>query len=236
MDYSDIERVNAGLSGIDVKGKNYVMVPQRVKAFRMLYPQGFIKTEMISLADGVCVMRSKAGYYDNGQEIILGTGMAYEKETSSFINKTSYIENCETSSVGRCLGFLGLGIEGGGICSAEELANAISNQGSPAQVRQTVAPKAEAKAEVTTSAKVPKAPTTAKEYVANELVFMGELFGIPDKTEMLEKFGIMRKKLIEGKVIPDIPSDQQTMEQARNMIEAIYANFKPSGDTSCKVN
>lgn len=127
--YEQIQKVNEDMTGIDVKGKNYVMVPQRVTAFRKLYPEGFIKTHIISKEDGVVTMQATVGYYgEHGETVILGTGMAYEKETSSYINKTSYIENCETSAVGRALGFLGLGIEGGGICSAEELANAINNQ------------------------------------------------------------------------------------------------------------
>ena len=129
INYEQIQKVNEELTGIDVKGKNYVMVPQRVTAFRKLFPTGYIVTELLSNDGGVCVMKTKVGYYDeNGETHILATGMAYEKETSSYINKTSYIENCETSAVGRALGFLGLGIEGGGICSAEELANAINNQ------------------------------------------------------------------------------------------------------------
>ena len=58
---------------------------------------------------------------------VLGTGYAYEKETSSFINKTSYIENCETSAVGRALAMVGIGTDAS-MCSAEELVNAINNQ------------------------------------------------------------------------------------------------------------
>lgn len=126
--FAEIQKANEGLASIDVKGKDYVLVAQRVKAFRMLFPEGFIKTDIVSLESGVCVMQSRVGYYDNGNEIVLGTGTAYERQESSFINKTSFAENCETSAVGRALGFLALGIDGGGICSAEELANAIRNQ------------------------------------------------------------------------------------------------------------
>ena len=129
--YEQIQKANEGLTSIDIKGKDYIQVPERVKAFRMLFPAGFIRTNIVSLEKGVCVMQSKVGYYENGHEIVLGTGMAYEKEENGFINKTSYIENCETSAVGRALGFLALGIDGGGICSAEELMNAIRNQDHP---------------------------------------------------------------------------------------------------------
>ena len=126
--FEQIQKANEGLACIDFKGKDYVLVAQRVKAFRKLFPEGFIQTDIISLENGVCVMKTRVGFYENGNEVILGTGLAYEKEANGYINKTSYIENCETSSVGRALGFLALGIDGGGICSAEELANAIKHQ------------------------------------------------------------------------------------------------------------
>ena len=128
ISYADIQKANETLHFTDVKGKNYAEVPQRVKAFRMLYPQGFIITDMVSNEGGVCVFKASAGYYDeNGIARILGTGTAYEREGSSFINKTSYIENCETSAVGRALGFINLGSETS-IASAEEVANAVLQQ------------------------------------------------------------------------------------------------------------
>ena len=55
------------------------------------------------------------------------TGYAYEMVGSSQINKTSALENCETSSVGRALGFLNIGIDGS-MATAEEIANAIHQQ------------------------------------------------------------------------------------------------------------
>ncbi len=58
---------------------------------------------------------------------IVATGHAYEKEDSSFINKTSYIENCETSAVGRALGFVGIGVDND-IASAQEVLNAEQQQ------------------------------------------------------------------------------------------------------------
>ena len=126
--YEQILKANEGLSTIDLKNKPYVLVPERVKAFRKLFPEGFIVTDILSLENGVVTMKSEVGYYEGDRRVVLGTGMAYEKEANGYVNKTSYIENCETSAVGRALGFLALGIDGGGICSAEELVNAINNQ------------------------------------------------------------------------------------------------------------
>lgn len=122
--FEDLQKANTSIKTTDIKGKDYAEVNQRIKAFRSLCPHGAIVTEMMSNEDGVCVFR--ATVYDEDKQII-GTGTAYEKESSSYINKTSYIENCETSAVGRALGMCGFGIDTS-IASYEEVANAIENQ------------------------------------------------------------------------------------------------------------
>ena len=129
MDYKDISRVNGEIQMIDMRGKDYAMVPERVTAFRKLYPEGFITTEIVAMEGPVVLMKAKAGYYrEDGTEVVLATGMAREERGKGMVNSTSHIENAETSAVGRCLGFIGLGLNGGGICSAEELVNAITAQ------------------------------------------------------------------------------------------------------------
>ena len=128
MTFEELQKANQSIATTNIKGKEYAEVNQRIKAFRMLYPEGCIRTKLVSNSDGVCVF--KASVYANGDGIsatLLGTGHAYERESSSFINKTSYIENCETSAVGRALGMCGFGIDTS-VCSAEELNNAIINQ------------------------------------------------------------------------------------------------------------
>ena len=124
MKYLDLAIANEQIKTTDIKGKEYSEVSQRIKAFRMVYPQGSIQTEMLSNENGVCVFKAII-CDENG--CILGTGTAYEKENSSFINKTSFIENCETSAVGRALGMCGFGIDVS-VASAEEVQNAINNQ------------------------------------------------------------------------------------------------------------
>lgn len=125
--YEQIKAVSDGIVTTDIKGKQYAGVNGRINAFRRLYPQGFISTEIVSMEAGVVVMKATCGYYENGQAVILGTGLAYEREGSSNINKTSYIENCETSAVGRALGMAGLGINTA-VASSEEVENAIKQQ------------------------------------------------------------------------------------------------------------
>lgn len=133
MNFKELQEANETIKTTNIKGKEYAEVNQRIKAFRMLYPEGFIRTEIKSLKDGVCIIRAEVGYcVTNAQtmdsiEYVLGTGTAYEKEGSSNINRTSYIENCETSAVGRALGMMGIGIDTS-VASYEEVANAIENQ------------------------------------------------------------------------------------------------------------
>ena len=124
MKFEDLVKANKEIKTTNIKGKDYAEVNQRIKAFRMLYPNGSISTSIESLENGVVVMKA---IVKDEEDHVLGTGYAYEKESSSFINKTSYIENCETSAVGRALGMLGIGIDTS-VASYEEVANAIEQQ------------------------------------------------------------------------------------------------------------
>ena len=124
MNYEELKKANEAILTTDIQGKKYAEVNQRIKAFRMCYPEGLINTEIISNQNGIVIFR--ATIY-TGEGKLLATGTAYEKEGSSFINKTSYIENCETSAIGRALGIAGFGIDTS-VASAEEVQNAIENQ------------------------------------------------------------------------------------------------------------
>lgn len=131
--YEDIRKANEQIrtTAIERKDKfgkvttkDYAEVNQRIKAFRMVYPEGCILTDMLSNENGVCIFQ--ASIY-GGKEQLLATGYAYEMEGSTFINKTSYIENCETSAVGRALGMAGFGIDTS-VASYEEVRTAMANQ------------------------------------------------------------------------------------------------------------
>lgn len=122
--FEDLQKANQSITTQPIKGKEYAEVNQRIKAFRMLFPMGIIRTKMVFLEGGMCIIKAYV-YAEKG--VLLGTGHAYEKEGSSFINETSFIENCETSAIGRALGMCGFGIDTS-ICSAEELDNALLQQ------------------------------------------------------------------------------------------------------------
>lgn len=116
----------------NIKGKEYVLVNDRIKAFRENFPQYSLTSEIVELTDKRVVMVAKI---INPDGVVVATGHAYEDANGSFINKTSYIENCETSAWGRALANLGVGIDGS-MCSADELANALINQQNQPQPSQ----------------------------------------------------------------------------------------------------
>ena len=109
---------------VDIHGKQYSTVAKRVNEFREKYKEDYaILTELISIDDNTVVMKASIAKGD----FIVATGYAEEQRSSSQINKTSALENCETSAIGRALAAFGLA--GTEYASADEVAQAISQQG-----------------------------------------------------------------------------------------------------------
>lgn len=123
IDFSKLCEINASIKPVDIRGKSYATVAQRIQAFRALLPSGRIETEIVSMDDDSCVFRACVYLGD----YLLATGTAKESRASSNINKTSYVENCETSAVGRALGILGIG-SFDSIASKEEAEQAEEQQ------------------------------------------------------------------------------------------------------------
>ncbi len=113
------------MKSVNIKGKEYIEVNERIKYFRNLeqYNDWSLESEILEMTER-CVIKA---IIKDSEGRIRATGIAYEKEGSTFINKTSYIENCETSAWGRALGNLGIGIDTS-IATAEEVGNAIKQQ------------------------------------------------------------------------------------------------------------
>lgn len=108
---------------VNIHGKEYQTVALRVKNFREKHPDFTLSTEIVSRDAEVVVM--KALIADEKGRLI-ATGHAEEKRTSSQINRTSALENAETSAIGRALASFGLG--GTEFATADEVANAIHQQ------------------------------------------------------------------------------------------------------------
>ena len=121
VSYDQIKKANEEMTKTDIKGSDYATVNERIKAFRKVYPAGSIVTHTRELKDNY--VRIKAIVSDE-QDRVIATGTASEELTGDakkdYINKTSMIENCETSAVGRALGFAGFGVDKA-VASAEDI-------------------------------------------------------------------------------------------------------------------
>jgi hypothetical protein len=109
---------------VNIHGKDYKTVAKRVDEFRKEHADKLsIITSIIDRDEETVVMKAEI-QDENGR--VIATGYAEEKRTASQINRTSALENCETSAIGRALANFGLG--GGEYASADEVANAIQQQ------------------------------------------------------------------------------------------------------------
>ena len=111
---------------IEIHGKQYVTVAERVAKFREDLPiaTGWgIVTEIISQGSDAIVMRAQI---HDPEGHVVACGHAEEKFGTTQINQTSAVENCETSAIGRALAACGYG--GTEYASANEVQNAIGQQ------------------------------------------------------------------------------------------------------------
>jgi|TARA_R110000851_G_scaffold162948_1_gene306794 hypothetical protein len=114
------------MKSVNIKGKEYITVNERLIYFRSkpVFKGWKIIEELVSLDEKegifkVTIMNSERHQVVNAH--------AQEYRDSSYINKTSFLENGFTSALGRALGYLGIGIDTA-IASAEEVETAIINQ------------------------------------------------------------------------------------------------------------
>ena len=121
VSYEQIKKANEEIETIKLGVKGYAQVNERIKAYRKVYPTGSIITQIEEIRDDY--VRIRAEVRDETGNII-STGVASEMLTGDnkkdYINKTSMVENCETSAVGRALGFAGFGVDTS-IASAEDI-------------------------------------------------------------------------------------------------------------------
>jgi hypothetical protein len=118
---------------VDIKGKSYTQVSTRINIFRKYFPTASIETLITYNDDVRVIIQTKISLNDK----VIATGYAEEvRGDGNYINQTSAVENCETSSIGRALSNLGLG--GSEYASANELENAISQQEQIKQNNRTI--------------------------------------------------------------------------------------------------
>ena len=114
---------------VDIKGKSYTQVSTRINLFRKYFPMASIETLITYNDDIRVIIQTKISLNDK----VIATGYAEEvRGDGNYINQTSAVENCETSSIGRALSNLGLA--GSEYASSFEVTNAIAKQ---EQIKQT---------------------------------------------------------------------------------------------------
>ena len=113
---------------VDIRGKQYTTVAKRVQDFREKHQHDLaIVTEIVERDADEVVMKATIQTVE-GQ--VIATGYAEEKRTASQVNRTSALENCETSAIGRALAAFGMA--GSEYASADEVSAAIAQQNAPA--------------------------------------------------------------------------------------------------------
>ena len=114
------------LPTIDIKGKPYVVAKEKLLYFHEICPNGAIISDIVEQTpDTITILTKVIPDVDNDERYF--TGLAMEVKGNSFINSTSHVENCETSSRARALSGFGIGVEES-CASADEVANAIIQQ------------------------------------------------------------------------------------------------------------
>jgi hypothetical protein len=118
----------------------YTQVAQRVEALRLHFPELSLVTEVMKDDGEIIQMRatlSRTAMVHDAKDdrlldfaqLVLATGWAEEVRGSSQVNKTSALENCETSAIGRCLAAFGL--HGGEYASSGEVEHAVAERSKP---------------------------------------------------------------------------------------------------------
>jgi hypothetical protein len=122
-------------------GRLYMMVQERIRLFRLVFGfnvriDSFPKEINAQHALFECQLWIRVEDGEKGTWEFVQRSHAYQEKNSSVINMTSYVENAETSAIGRCLSFMGAS-GGDSISSAEDLVLALEDAKAPKQTNTT---------------------------------------------------------------------------------------------------
>lgn len=190
---AEAEQLNQS-DGVDQRGgKKYLEVKHRISVFRRHFGTTMgIETKILDIDEQL--VRVQATIRDQAS-MLVGSGIAEERRGSNNVNKTSALENCETSAIGRALASMGM--HGGEYASANELDTAHRNGAAIASVAAVSASPAQA-----------TPGTDWAGYLADktdEIVHFeraSQLHGfIQDENEMLQKLRVEQPALADKLVI-----------------------------------
>ena len=201
----------AGKSKVDIKGKLYVTVATRVEIFRKHFGErGAISTDVLHQDDHRVVVRAEISIHKpDSAKWVLATGHAEEYRGDGYINKTSAMENCETSAVGRALSAAGL--SGGEYASSFEVDNAINNKSKAASKKAT-----------------PEAKKAAPEAKKNEGDTLSEEDQVRLEKAIAEFVPIIADKSKAAKTEEEFDNYLDSKKEARDLIKELDPNVYES--------
>ena len=190
---------------VNIRGKLYAEVHTRVQIFRETYGDDGKIMSTIHVADDTRVMAETS-------ISVIANDFAEEYRASGPVNKTSAVENCLTSSIGRALSACGL--SGGNYASFDEVNHAINDKAEapvPKPKQPKVTPKVQPKPEPEPKAKVESkkdiedyslgdsAEISTEESAENLVSFMLQMATeFADTPEQLKEFYRKNKSTIDG--------------------------------------
>ena len=200
-----------GKSKVDIKGKLYVTVATRVEIFRKHFGErGAISTDVLHQDDHRVVVRAEISIHKpDSAKWVLATGHAEEYRGDGYINKTSAMENCETSAVGRALSAAGL--SGGEYASSFEVDNAINNKSKAAAKKAT-----------------PEAEKAAPEAKKNEGDTLSEEDQVRLEKAIAEFVPIIADKSKAAKTEEEFDNYLDSKKEARDLIKELDPNVYES--------
>jgi|TARA_R110000822_G_scaffold36074_2_gene101670 hypothetical protein len=198
-------------SKVDIKGKLYVTVATRVEIFRKHFGErGAISTDVLHQDDHRVVVRAEISIHKpDSAKWVLATGHAEEYRGDGYINKTSAMENCETSAVGRALSAAGL--SGGEYASSFEVDNAINNKSKAAAKKAT-----------------PEAEKAAPEAKKNEGDTLSEEDQVRLEKAIAEFVPIIADKSKAAKTEEEFDNYLDSKKEARDLIKELDPNVYES--------
>ena len=181
---------------INIKGKEYVTVNERLKEFRNSFKDYCLITEIVELGSDYATV--KASVIDE-KGTVRATGFAREVVAKSPINKFAFLENCETSAIGRALGNFGIGIDEA-VCTADELLMKLSQDEKPEKPEFEKEAAAEMRAKTTALKKGEKATPkgTLEERYTKACFYLMNNDGKGYKRSVIDSLNTLYNDLIEA--------------------------------------
>jgi len=171
--------------------QDYITVAERIEKFYERYPEGRIITNIIEHDPERGFILMRADVYRNAEDTLpTSTGHAYELKSEGYVQRTSYIEVCETSCVGRALALAGFEVRRG-IASREEMMKSARHTKEEA-LREKAAATATAPTATVPTAAAATAPATPKPAPAEPDVKPNQIATDEQKQNILDLLEMLR--------------------------------------------